>query len=413
MYPDANPCAYYWMKLCWFLPITCLLFVQKCAFSTVQGEENNSKGIFHFIIVTMTQARLAKHNFHICKIFPSFKSVKLLLSSRLPSYNSLLEVLWNTEKRVEKEIKVASYDHFISSLYIKSRGVIQRTTDWQDPHILNFACRAYITFPVDLANLIGFSENAMFDMKFIENQFHPHICFYIVLAVEEWRKLQLYLPSIDPELSKEFLGNVANGTLIGNKLKSIRQILGLITFRHTGENGAKSGQNNLLNDHVHSFCNLMFIFHLLEYARHFLQVKELLSTQNLDLADRFFILSEWEELHRFYLTLTSLNLDPNTKVIASIQVSCLTLEGSNLRVIPNCPLEDTISEIKFEQVYTKARGSMRPAAYRGTDDRIILAIYNSTRPKNLKIFAQAFLENLVVQLNKGPVPLINLVKDYQ
>ena len=398
------------MKTFWFLFIPFPLFVRPSA--VPPHSDNDFDGIGYFIIATVTRSRVVKYNYQICQLFACFKNIRILLKNS-PSHNILAKVLWRIEKRVEKEFRTFSRERFILSLHMNSRGVLPRNTEY--PQVSNSTGTSLINFPASLAELIGLSARMMFNLNFLKKLFPPSICFYIVLAVAEWQKVYACLFAVDPVVGKLFLENFTDDIFIDGKLELIKQLLDLMLCQTCDNDGQLQNRYKLIFDHVYSFSNIVFIFHLLEYVRHFTQIKELLLMSDASFGNKVFTLSEWEALNGLYIILMSMSLSPNTIVIARKRVSeliRLNFADGVLRINPTGNSGVTINELRFEQVYTRAtKGNIRSAGYREENGEIILAIYNSTHRGDLELFAVKFLDKLIDQLKKGPVPLTWLNHD--
>jgi hypothetical protein len=397
------------MNVFWLLLATCSSFIWSSAVSISHADGFNHRGICYFIITTITRVRQAKFNLQIIPIFTSFKNIRILLKGKSFS-KVLLKILWQREKKIEMEFKSTSYTLFTSLIYSISRGVLQKNPqEKEDPDTRNSSEGAFVSFPFSLASLIGLPMKAMFNLDLIRKNFQQPIRFYIVLALEEWQKIKYHLPHADPIISKMFLENFGDDVNIERKLLLIKKLLDLSVIDSAIKDDLEpQSRNKLLIDHVYSFSNIMLIFHIMEYLRHFIQIKELFLMSDPRFEGKVFTLSEWEHMGWFYLALTTLNFQPTTILIAKRRISNLALTSKGLFINPSRDPKDAISEIRFEQVFSKTKGFIRHAAYKEINGEVIFAIYNSIYPENLQDlqdFAEAILDDLIRQLKKGPIPL--------
>jgi hypothetical protein len=324
-----------------------------------------------------------------------------------PSLLVLFDVLWDTEKKLEKEIKGALYSRIISSMYIETRGLIQMSDEDLQTEKLNLSKQKDIQVPICLKSVAGLPKNYKFDSKDICRKLHPAVHFYFIMAIEEWQKLQYYLTKIDPRIQNEFSRKFGKKT----DLRDYAEICSIFNLIFTPSVDIKTIEKvdrlNMWVDHVYSFGNMMFIFHLLEYLRHACQISEMRLILGPRAKGHIYRMDQWNYLPHFYTKFTSLNLKSNTVLITSRSVDCLKIENGYLFLDSKKNSQTSISQVRFEQAFSQSRKRiMSTAIFREeSNNNLILVIYNSQLNEDQEKFANGFLEDMIARLKIGKIPL--------
>jgi hypothetical protein len=393
------------MKPDWFFFV---LLLGSVLLSNLDPENKLTENDFCIVLKMLNLARQAKYNLNICLVFSHFSILKQMLATfyQSPAVKILINVLWDTERNSEIEIKGLFFCQFITKLYIDTRGLI--LVGEEELRLINLAQEKVIQLHTSLISILGLPKTFQFSHQSVTNNLHSHLLFYFQLAADEWQKVQFYLPKVHPQIGEKFYLYYEKRNSNFVALEYINQIFELILNPSTEAVERQENKENeecMLVDHVYSHGNLLFIFHLLEYERHIGQITEIQHMLARDRGKTIYQLDYWDYLPIYYAKLISMTLSPNTSPLKSEKVAQgIKIEGDSLFFNPydnsKCS-QNVITEIRFELARTTSvKGAMSSAIYRDGND-IVLVIYSSRSSKNPMMDANSFLEDLMARLNNG------------